>query len=411
MEEENLSRVDTKRKLKEEEEKKLLLQKKEQLRKLDPNVNYQTSNNNPNNLSSQKHNSNENFNNQNSKPKKNGKKIFWTIIFFIIGYLVLWFILLMFNFGSAVSNNKDFDPKNIGSQSAVTLVLGVDGLSENDLKNDQAKAQLDDRRGVRADSIMLLATNPSKSNIKTTSVYRDLLITDACTGESGRLNATFANGWLNNKSDDIKEKIASGASCMKKSLENYFGFEINNYLVINFSGFEQIINAAGGVDIDVIGGRPKGTKFCEQDKFSTNGNPDEGSWDVGKYCFVVGETRHLNGEEALAYSRHRHSDNDQWRTMRQSQVMAAIIKSMKSPFNIGLLPFKTFGINSAFTTNINSSDTVMYLLRHITNLGSMQMEHIELPFVNNIINGTYYLNIPRENKNQVTQQFKEYLEN
>lgn len=400
MEEEFLSRVAAK-----EQKKQNMVnsnQEQEQLIKQQQLKNLEVNNNSGNGFEPPK--------TKNKKPF-NLKRFLKNLLLCIVLFIITWIVLLIYNMGSTHTSNGDFNAKNIGSDSAVTLVLGVDGLSENDQQKDEAKQQLDDRRGVRADSIMLLASNPNKPQMKSMSVYRDLLIQDVCSGQWGRLNATFANGWLSKNSDDIKERIGAGASCMKKSLEKYFGFEINNYIVINFSGFEQIINAVGGVDIDVIGGQPKGTKFCEQDKYSTNGNPDESSWNIGKYCFVVGEHRHLSGDEALAYARHRHSDNDQWRTMRQSQVMASLVSATKSPGNIAMLPFKTFGISSAFTTNINSTDTIMYLLRHLTSINSMEIQHINLPFVNNVINGTYYLNIPEEDKNNAISQIKNYLEN
>lgn len=349
----------------------------------------------------------------NSSPKKkkkwSWKKSILSAIIILILFIISWFVLLMLNFGSTQVKTDKFDSKNIGTNSAITLVLGVDGLNESDLNNPESKKQLDDRRGIRADSIMLLATNPKKSEVKTVSVYRDLLITDACTNQQDKLNSTFANGWLSETSKDKNRKIESGANCMKKTLENYFNFKINNFVVINFSGFQQIIDSVGGVDIDVIGGRTKGTKFCEQDKFSTNGNPDESSWDQGKYCFVIGEKRHLNGEEALAYARHRHSDDDRWRTKRQSQVMAAIIKATKSPVNIAMLPFKTFGINSAFTTNIGGMDVATYLSTHIFSISNMKTDHIDLPYYDNMINGTYYLGIPEDKRQNAEDEIKEFI--
>lgn len=346
----------------------------------------------------------------NKKVKPRRKIKFRYIVLGILASLILfiiwWFVAVNANFAGTKSDIAAFDKKDISKDSAVTLVLGVDGLDKTDLKNS---TDLDDRRGIRSDSIMLMATNPHTTNVKTISVYRDLLITDACTGLQDKLNSTFANGWMSSNSDDSNQRIARGATCMKKTLENYFDLKINNYAVINFSGFEKIINAVGGVDIDVIGHNPKGTKFCEQDKFSRNGNPNEGAWNVGKYCFVIGTHRHLNGAEALSYSRHRHSDDDRWRTMRQAQVLGAVVKAVKSPWNILKLPFNTANIKDAFTTNISSSDANGYILGHLFNLSNLKVKRLDLHYIDDMINGTYYLEINENDKANAVREMKELL--
>ena len=342
------------------------------------------------------------------KKKKNMSKLKVFLIIFLL-IVVSWFIILYINFSKTYSDNDNFIKRSIDSKSALTLIVGVDGLAESELKESSNNNDKDNRHGIRSDSIMLVATNPNKKEVKTLSIYRDLLSKNACTNQFDKINASFTSGWYQEEKDDFKSKVSSGASCLKKTIESEFDLKIDNYVVINFSGFERIINSVGGVDVDIIGGKPNGTKFCEQDKNSQNGNPDEQSWDKGKYCFVIGDKMHLNGEEALSYSRHRHSDNDIWRTKRQNEVLRGIINSAKNPINLLLFPFKSTTIGEAVTTNITSSDVTMFILKNIFSLGDFNINHIELSFENNVRNGIYYLNIPDAEKKEAAYTINNFL--
>ncbi|MGL6009841.1 MAG: LCP family protein, partial [Culicoidibacterales bacterium] len=87
------------------------------------------------------------------------------------------------------------------------------------------------------------------------------------------------------------------------------------YVKTNFEGVVALIETLGGVPITVQG------TFCEQD---SKDQPDA-------YCFNEGEQRLLNGEEALAYARHRKTDGDEMRQVRQQQLLTAAIKQTVTP--------------------------------------------------------------------------------
>lgn len=351
----------------------------------------------------------EKKNSKNSKNSKKRNKL--KIIFIVLILLILsWFILLYFNFSKSFIENDKFTSKNIGSDSAVTLVVGVDGLAESELKTTTNTNDKDNRHGIRSDSIMLLASNPKKDKVMTLSIYRDLLTKNACSGRYDKINASFTTGWYNSKSKTEKGRVNSGVSCLKRTIESFYDIKINNYMVINFSGFERIIDSVGGVDVDVIGRGKDGTKFCEQDKYSEHGNPDESSWAQGKYCFSIGEKRHLNGEEALSYARHRHMDGDKWRTRRQNEVLKGLIKSIKNPLNLLMFPYKSSNISEALTTNISSTNILSYVTKHLFSLGSIEVEHLDTSFINDIRGGIYYLDIPKQEKNNVEKKFNSFLE-
>ena len=125
------------------------------------------------------------------------------------------------------------------------------------------------------DALLLLTFNPKTMNATILSIPRDSYMPISCM--SGRKNKITNAGW-------------QGESCIMKSIEDYFGIPIDYYLKINFNGVVSIIDAIGGVDVDVP------YSFCEQNS--------KRQW--GKNTiFVKAGKQHLNGEQALAYARHR----------------------------------------------------------------------------------------------------------
>ena len=102
----------------------------------------------------------------------------------------------------------------------------------------------------------------------------------------------------------------------RQGLELFTGIDIDFYAKVNFFSVIEIVDAIGGVDVDVQ------LDFCEQDEYR---NKDE----AHQICLSTGE-QHLNGKEALAYSRHRKTASwgTQGREKAQTQIIEAIINKL-----------------------------------------------------------------------------------
>ncbi len=125
------------------------------------------------------------------------------------------------------------------------------------------------------DALLLLTFNPKTMNSTILSIPRDSYIPISCM--SNRKNKITNAGW-------------QGESCIMNSIENYFGIKIDYHYKINFKGVVSLVDALGGVDVEVP------YSFCEQNS--------ERKW--GKNTIFVKEgMQHLNGEQALAFARHR----------------------------------------------------------------------------------------------------------
>ena len=154
------------------------------------------------------------------------------------------------------------------------LVLGVD-------KRPDAA----DGSSSRSDTIMLVRVIPATGEVKLLSVPRDLYV-EVASGQEDRINAAYAYG---------------GVDQARSVMEGLTGVEIDNYVIVDFEGFEKVIDAIGGVRVDVGSG-----VFPEK-------------WNMGEGM------EHLNGYKALKYARYRGTPRaDLDRIDHQQKLLAAL---------------------------------------------------------------------------------------
>ena len=135
--------------------------------------------------------------------------------------------------------------------------------------------------GYNADVLLLMTFNPKTLNATLTSIPRDMYIKTACSnGKYRRINTTT---W------------GSSASCAVNTVEDLFDINIDYYAKVNFKGVVQLVDAVGGITVDVP------YSFCEQNSSRKWGK---------NTVFVEKGIQTLNGEQALALARNRHKPND-----------------------------------------------------------------------------------------------------
>ena len=172
------------------------------------------------------------------------------------------------------------------------LLLGVDSTKDG----------LNANQAFNGDTLMLITFNPNTLNATVFSIPRDTYVPIAC-----------RNGNYNK----INSSAAYGTSCVINTIEDFTGIDIDYYVKINFKGVVDLVDALGGVDVDVH------LNFCEQDS-----NRQKGENEI---CLNAGEQK-LNGEQALAYARHRKSyaQADIMRVQVQQKIVEAIAKKAKT---------------------------------------------------------------------------------
>lgn len=160
------------------------------------------------------------------------------------------------------------------------------------------------------------------------AVPRDTLVEIPGLGED-KINAAFATG---------------GPELTVKTLENLTGLPINNYIVVHFDGVEDIVNALGGVTLEV-----------EQ--------PIEVGIE-GRRVFIPAGTQTLNGIEALAYVRFRDTPTaDIGRIGRQQRFLQELAKEATSPAKLPRLPATARAVWRNIDTNINPLEAARFAIR------------------------------------------------
>lgn len=155
-------------------------------------------------------------------------------------------------------------------------------------------------KGGNTDSMELFTINPKTKTITMTSIPRDILV--RVNTKDGpdyvKLNAAYSIG---------------GAKQSEKQVEELLGVPIDYYAVINMGVLEKVVNSVGGVEVN---------------------NPF--AFDYEGHHFKKGK-QHLNGTNALKYSRMRYDDpnNDYGRQKRQQQILRNVIQKFKTSGSIG----------------------------------------------------------------------------
>jgi polyisoprenyl-teichoic acid--peptidoglycan teichoic acid transferase len=136
-----------------------------------------------------------------------------------------------------------------------------------------------------------------------------------------------------------------------RTVENLTGVKVNHVVLVNFQGFEKLIDALGGVTI------VNPTKIISNEF-------DGYHWRFGK------GTLHLDGRHALAYSRVRENtvdpaDNDLTRGQRQQRVLSALTSRLGSPSTLLHLPTVGDALGEPLTTDLSASDLMALGWRHL----------------------------------------------
>ncbi len=172
---------------------------------------------------------------------------------------------------------------------------------------------LDSRGGegttTRTDSIMVVGIHPASINVSLLSIPRDLFIDVPGYGMQ-RINTV-------NVLAEVQEP-GTGAALLETSIEQNFGFDVHRYVRLDFKAFVDVVDAVGGLDINVPY-RIVDTQFPTANYGTMTVEFNEG-W------------QHMDGERALIYARTRHSDDDYRRAERQQQVVSALAGKLINPF-------------------------------------------------------------------------------
>lgn len=304
------------------------------------------------------------------EPKKQKKRPFLNIFLIVLLTLIVvvslgtWFVMKKLaeikgadikiqDFSvEAEASTKDSEIKNIA-------IFGIDTRTDTYEEN------------TRTDSIIVVSLDPVKNKTILTSYARDTLV--RIEGyKYNRVNAAYAFG---------------GAELAVNTLNYNFDLNVSKYLVVNFFAVPKIVDAIGGVDIDI-----KQIEIKEMNKYIKEYNAlvtKEKQVDL----ITTAGINHLNGGQALTYMRIRHVGNADFERMeRQRRVLTTMMEKMKNLNYIEIFNLINENI-SYIRTNLTMSEIGglgMQLLKNGTeNIETRQMPESSLLTMGTYNNGSY----------------------
>lgn len=205
----------------------------------------------------------------------------------------------------------------------------------------------------RSDVDMLVTINPVTSTILMTSIPRDSYVEEVCDDYACNYGAY----------DKLTHTGIYGIDTTKNTVENLLGIDINYVFRVNFTSMIDIVDALGGIDIDVAEG-------MAVSRFYTNSTLEG----------VHEGENHLDGKRALAYSRERKAyiDGDVQRARNQQQVLQAMFKKATSPEIITKYTSLLKALTHAFDTNMSTKEITSFIKYQIQAKPSWKFEQYVL---------------------------------
>ncbi|KIL43029.1 polyisoprenyl-teichoic acid--peptidoglycan teichoic acid transferase TagU [Jeotgalibacillus campisalis] len=237
------------------------------------------------------------------------------------------------------------------------LMLGVD--------------ERDDDQG-RSDTMIVMTVNPKEETTKLLSIPRDTMTEIVGKGIDDKINHAYAFG---------------GIPMAMDTVENFLDIPIDYYVQVNMEGFEDIVDAVGGVTVS-----------------------NSFAFDYDGYSFPEGELT-LDGQKALSFSRMRYEDpdGDFGRQERQRQIIQGVVRegaSINSLWNYGNI-FNALGNN--IKTNLTFDEMVDIQSEYRAAASNFEQTSIQNGYGERI-NNVYYYIVPDNEIQSIQASLKDHLD-
>ena len=259
-------------------------------------------------------------------PDKNKSKKRKKIIFWAVGILILF--LLAWLSASGVSYLLGLFNKNIASGSPFLSFLPKIKSAGNKLKGEEEGRVNILLLGMPGpghpgpeltDTIIILSIKPAENKAAMLSIPRDLYVKPIGTTSYVRINSVYTlgeekAGRQDKKGVFLSDQPIDGYHYLESNISEITSLPIHYYLKMDFSGFEQIIDQLGGVDV-----------YVEKDLY----DPYYPTNRYGYQTFRISQGQHhMDGELALKFARSRETTSDFDRAKRQQIILSAIKEKM-----------------------------------------------------------------------------------
>lgn len=248
---------------------------------------------------------------QKRRRKRSYKRVKWLAVILVVILVAVAGIIAAKN-----SRERQFYDNGMETSSRVmhVMILGVD-RREDDVG--------------RSDTMMITAVDMDQKKAALLSVPRDTRVKIDGYGYE-KINHAYAYG---------------GHKLSQNAIENLLGVSIDHYILIDTKAFERIIDAIGGIDINVE------KRMYYEDPWDDNG---------GLVIDLYPGEQHLDGQKAIQYVRYRDGEGDIGRIGRQQHFIKAVLAKVISPEMLPRLPKLVEEVSSAIKTDMSLAELLEF---------------------------------------------------
>ena len=261
------------------------------------------------------------------KRKKKSNWLPYTLLF--LAFIIAAVAGALFASSSLFDKNTTENKDNlmVAKDKVMVMIMGVDER-EGDVG--------------RSDTLLIATLDPKKGKAALLSIPRDTRVKIKGHGFD-KINAAYAYG---------------GHQLTENTIENLMGVDVEHYVIINIKAFHKIIDAIGGVDINVE------KRMYYEDPWDDNG---------GLVIDLHPGMQHMDGKTAITYVRYRDEEGDIGRIARQQRFMQAVMDKVTSPAIIPRIP----AIISEVIGSIKTDLSVKQIIEFVTALKSAQKNGLQ----------------------------------
>jgi LCP family protein required for cell wall assembly len=251
---------------------------------------------------------------------KKNKSSYVKYILILVVVFILSGMVGAFFANALVDNKPDYNEDDkkgmlVAKDKATVMIMGVDERADD---------------VGRSDTLMIATLDPDKNQAALLSVPRDTRVKIKGHGFD-KINAAYAYG---------------GRKLTQETIESLLNTHIDHYIKINVHGFTKIIDALGGIDIDVE------KRMYYEDPWDDDG---------GLYIDLQPGMQHMDGKTAITYVRYRDEEGDIGRIKRQQNFMKAVMDKLVSPTIIPKLPAIVSAVSDSVETDMSVSEILYFL--------------------------------------------------
>ena len=247
-------------------------------------------------------------------------------------------VIALFFAGLYIAVGAVYDRMNSVQEGSMKGPLKKDGVTSMLLIGSDSRTAGTEGR---SDAMILITISDRTKTVHMTSLLRDMYV-DIPGHDGNRLNAAYAYG---------------GPELLMETVNQNFGTEVYHYAVVNFEAFAGLVDAVGGVELELTAEEVQWVNAYLNEYNELRGMPMETDY----LDTSLSGNIHLNGAQALAYCRNRFIGTDFARTQRQRNVLSAVMKKLPAAVltNPGGL---ADGLFPNLTTNLTQSECVRLAL-------------------------------------------------